>query len=312
MERGEITPRSYPSNLIDKDWSKRKHFHRPGISAFLDKVHDLEVRADDVYLTTLPKSGTTWMQELVWLLLNDCNFEEALAKDLELRSPFMEFDYLVNEDIERSMKPIEDLKDPRLIKSHLPLALLPSKLWQGTNKVIYVFRNPIDAYVSRYYHGVTFGMNYGKTLQEVFDKLIEKEESLVETMDHAYEFYQIRNEPWVFYTSFERMKKDLRGVINDVSRFLGKPVTEQQMERLLKHLSFEEMKKNPTTNHLWELSQVKHQDKGKETHNFVRKGQVNGYKDELEPQQIEKANILIQRYLDKNSVTLDQLLLLNE
>jgi len=38
------------------------------------------------------------------------------------------------------------------------------------------------------------------------------------------------------------MKKDLRGVINDVSRFLNTTVTDLQMERLLKHLSFEEMK----------------------------------------------------------------------
>jgi len=38
------------------------------------------------------------------------------------------------------------------------------------------------------------------------------------------------------------MKKDLRGVINDVSRFLNKPINDQQMEKLLKHLSFAEMK----------------------------------------------------------------------
>lgn len=47
-------------------------------------------------------------------------------------------------------------------------------------------------------------------------------------------------------------------------------------------------------------------------YSFVRRGQVNGYKDELKPEQIEKANLLIQRYLDKNSVTLNELLLMNE
>lgn len=47
-------------------------------------------------------------------------------------------------------------------------------------------------------------------------------------------------------------------------------------------------------------------------YSFVRRGQVNGYKDELKPEQIEKANLLIQRYLDKNLVTLNELLLINE
>jgi len=144
--------------------------------------------------------------------------------------------------LEESLKRVQECKSPRLIKSHLPLALLPTKLWERKNKVIYVFRNPLDAWVSRYYHGVTYGAFYGKTLHQYFDDLLSNENYALETIEHAAEFYQLRNEPWVFYTSFERMKKDLRGVINDVSRFLNTTVTDLQMERLLKHLSFEEMK----------------------------------------------------------------------
>lgn len=152
------------------------------------------------------------------------------------------FDFLIHGDEERSLRPVQEAKSPRLIKSHLPLALLPSKLWERKNKVIYVFRNPLDAWVSLYYFFATLGFNFGKTLEQFFDELMSSEEFVTETLEHAHEFYQLRNEPWVFYTSFERMKKDLRGVINDVSRFLDKPVSEEQMERLLKHLSFEEMK----------------------------------------------------------------------
>jgi len=149
---------------------------------------------------------------------------------------------LLLEDVQQSFGPIEELKSPRLIKSHLPLALLPSKLWERKHKVIYVFRNPLDHWVSRYYHGVTFGVYYGKTLHQYFDEVIASDDFATEIIEHAHEFYLLRNEPWVFYTSFERMKKDLRGVINEVSNFLNKPVDEQQMEKLLKHLSFEEMK----------------------------------------------------------------------
>uniref|UniRef100_A0A6P4EPU4 Estrogen sulfotransferase-like n=1 Tax=Drosophila rhopaloa TaxID=1041015 RepID=A0A6P4EPU4_DRORH len=312
MERVQVTPRSYPTNLIDKDWSNRKLFFRKNSDDFLNLVHDMKLRDDDVWIVTLPKCGTTWMQELLWLLLNNLDFDEALAKDQEIRSPFLEFDILVNEDLERSLRPVEELKSPRLIKSHLSLALLPSQLWQRKNKVIYVFRNPLDAIVSRYYHGVSFGIHYGKSLHQYFDEILANEDFAAEIIEHAYEFYQLRNEPWVYYTSFERMKKDLRGVINDVSIFLDKPINEEPlMERLLKHLSFEEMKKNPTTNHLWERAQIKHKNAGKEVHPFVRRGEVNGYKDELKPEQIEKANACIKKILDNNSVTMEELLLLN-
>ncbi|XP_017123123.1 sulfotransferase 1E1-like [Drosophila elegans] len=312
MEREQVTPRSYPTNLIDKDWSNRKLMFRKNSEKFLNLVHDMKLRDDDVWIVTLPKCGTTWMQELLWLLINDFDFDGALAKDLELRSPYMEFDFLIYADEERSLRPVEELKSPRLIKSHLPLALLPSKLWERKNKVIYVFRNPLDAWVSRYYHGVSFGYHYGKSLHQYFDEILATEGFATEIIEHAHEFYQLRNEPWVFYTSFERLKKDLRGVINDVSSFLEKPISDQQtMERLLKHLSFEEMKKNTTTNHLWELAQVKHKNARKETHPFVRRGEVNGFKDELLPEQIEKANACIKAVLKNKSVTMEELLLLN-
>lgn len=86
----EIKPPRYPTNLIDKDWSQRyiKFFsHR---LEFIKKVHDLQVFEDDVWLVTLPKCGTTWMQELLWLVMNDFDFETAKKEHLEVRTPFLE------------------------------------------------------------------------------------------------------------------------------------------------------------------------------------------------------------------------------
>lgn len=44
----------------------------------------------------------------------------------------------------------------------------------------------------------------------------------------------------------------------------------------------------------------------------MRRGQVNGYKDELKPEQIERANVWIEKILKENSITMEDLLLLNE
>lgn len=86
----EVKPQRYPTNLINKDWTKRIIHHRSDRLEYLQKVHELEVYEDDVWLVTLPKCGTTWMQELLWLVMNNFDFETALKTDLELRSPFME------------------------------------------------------------------------------------------------------------------------------------------------------------------------------------------------------------------------------
>ncbi|XP_005104814.2 sulfotransferase 1C4-like [Aplysia californica] len=76
--------------------------------------------------------GTTWMQEITWLLMNDGNISAAKQTPVYMRSPFLEFkDMTLNEvglDIASQMA------SPRVIKSHLPLKLMPSLLHKSGPK----------------------------------------------------------------------------------------------------------------------------------------------------------------------------------
>ena len=86
----EVQSQRYPVNLINKDWSKRPLKYNTNRLDFLKKVHELEVYDDDVWLVTWAKCGTTWMQELLWLVMNDYDFETAKKEHLEVRTPFLE------------------------------------------------------------------------------------------------------------------------------------------------------------------------------------------------------------------------------
>lgn len=57
---------------------------------FAERVKNLEVYEDDVWVVTFPKCGTTWTQEMVWLVDNDLNYEKALEVNLNDRFPFLE------------------------------------------------------------------------------------------------------------------------------------------------------------------------------------------------------------------------------
>lgn len=184
---------------------------------------------------------------------------------------------MINKNLETCFQPIEETKQPRLIKTHLSLPLLPHQLWHKkakvnrfrqvcimfseskrlqTFQVVYLVRNPKDAMVSQYYHGRSVGYIKDKTLDEFIGEQIQMP-PLDDPIQHVAEFYALRNEPWLFYTSFERMKLDLRQVITDVCRFLEKTIDGNTMQKMLSHLSFEEMKKNPKTNHIWEYEQIR-------------------------------------------------------
>lgn len=39
-------------------------------------------RDDDVWVLSQPKCGTSWMQEMVWLITHDLDFQTAKEKDL--------------------------------------------------------------------------------------------------------------------------------------------------------------------------------------------------------------------------------------
>ncbi|KAL4719372.1 hypothetical protein ACJJTC_010500 [Scirpophaga incertulas] len=53
-------------------------------------VYNLALRPDDVWVITFPKSGTTVMQELVWMVANGCDYKKSKEIPLINRFSFLE------------------------------------------------------------------------------------------------------------------------------------------------------------------------------------------------------------------------------
>ena len=50
----------------------------------------MEVFKEDIWISSFPKCGTTWTQEMVWNIVNDLDFEKAKSEKLDERIPFFE------------------------------------------------------------------------------------------------------------------------------------------------------------------------------------------------------------------------------
>ena len=67
--------------------------------SFLDleeRIRNFEVREDDIWIVTFPKSGTTWSQELIWQIVNDVDKEKGMLP-LFTRSPFLEMNCITRD-----------------------------------------------------------------------------------------------------------------------------------------------------------------------------------------------------------------------
>ena len=53
-------------------------------------IVDMEVFEEDIWISSFPKCGTTWTQEMVWNIVNDLDFDRAKSEKLDRRIPFFE------------------------------------------------------------------------------------------------------------------------------------------------------------------------------------------------------------------------------
>lgn len=52
--------------------------------------YNFQCRPDDIWVATFPRSGTTWTQEMVWMIANDLDYEGSRNTSLIERFPFFE------------------------------------------------------------------------------------------------------------------------------------------------------------------------------------------------------------------------------
>lgn len=68
----------------------KKYFFPSKFRSAAYHLYNFQSRPSDIWVATFPRSGTTWTQELVWMIANDLNYDAAQADPLTKRFPFFE------------------------------------------------------------------------------------------------------------------------------------------------------------------------------------------------------------------------------
>ncbi|XP_056419724.1 amine sulfotransferase-like [Hyla sarda] len=233
----------------------------------IDDIEHMEIREDDVFLVTYPKSGTIWTQQILSLIFHEGHRNGTEQIENIDRVPWIEYKY---KDFDIKSRP-----SPRLFSTHLPYYLMPRDLRFRTGKVLYVCRNPKDVLVS-FYHFIRM-LPYLKcsidweTFLELF---ISGRVTGGSWFDHVRGWYTHKEDFNILIVTYEEMKKDLRFAVKKICKFVGVNLDEKEIDTVVERATFKNMKCDPCAN--YESIPIEYLDKTKG--NFLRKGTVGDWK----------------------------------
>ncbi|XP_071762683.1 amine sulfotransferase-like [Centroberyx gerrardi] len=207
----------------------------------LDALQHVEIRPTDVFLTTYPKSGTAWMQQILVQIMDAAHPDQVEDATNRVRVPWLEAGPPDN--------PLRERPDPRLFGTHLPPDMLPHGVRAKRIKVVYVMRNPKDVLVSLYHFYCSWKMlEAPKSFEDFFQQFLDGDVYMGSWFDHVREYYTARDQMDVLFLKYGDMLKDLRGEVVKLCAFLGKNLTDEAIDQVVETSIFKNMKTNPKAN----------------------------------------------------------------
>ncbi|GJN03978.1 hypothetical protein PR202_ga21481 [Eleusine coracana subsp. coracana] len=238
-------------------------------------------RADDIILATYPKSGTTWLKALTFVLANRSrhpvtgNEHPVLTQHPQDLVPFLELP-------DRALHPVEELEalpSPRLLCTHLPYALLPPAVTSSAIgcPIVYLCREPKDVVVSMWHYVNKHYLGYWK--QNVIDP------------------------SRVLFLKYDEMMADPTKHVKIIAEFLRVPFSEDEEnagvpDEVVRLCSFQNLKGLPV-NSTGKVDRVG--GLPMENSSFFRSGKVGDWRNHLTKEMANKLDCIVQEKL-KGSV----------
>jgi len=241
------------------------------INALPHFTHIEDFRPDDVFIVGYPKSGNTWMQNLVSGVVYGIEPQYAPDKLIQELVPDVHYKLYYKR-----------FRDPMFFKSHY----LPRPEYR---RVVYLLRDGRDVMVSYFHH-----------LVALKNKEVDLMSMVRDGIDHPFAKWHEHVEAWLsnpynadlIIIKYEDLIKDTVNQLQRFCKFVNLQRSLDLIERVVRGASFENMRKKEKVfggdNPIWPRDKP-----------FVRRGKIGSYKDEMPEEVLEEflkeANYTLQK-----------------
>uniref|UniRef100_A0A8D2KSW6 Sulfotransferase n=1 Tax=Varanus komodoensis TaxID=61221 RepID=A0A8D2KSW6_VARKO len=228
-----------------------------------DSLWGFQARPDDVLISTYPKAGTTWMQEIVDMLQHEGDLQKCARAPIYQRIPFIEY------------------------FRHYPI-------------IIYVARNIKDNAVSYFhFHRMDHFLPEPGEWNQFLENFIAGKVAWGSWFDHVRGWWEAKDRHPILYLLYEDMKENPSREIQKVAKFLGLELPELVLNKIVQHTDFKCMKANPMANYSTMPPVI--MDHGISP--FLRKGTVGDWKEHFTVAQSERLDDIYAREMEGSGLT---------
>lgn len=226
------------------------HLSRPASRTYREGIVDstrwaaFVPRDGDIVVNTPPKSGTTWTQSILALLISG---DPGVAPDLSMQSPWIEIHFRPLYEV---MARLEQQTQRRHVKSHTPFDGVP--IWESL-RYIAVYRHPLDVHFSYRKHVANMGADihqdyYPEDSDACFRIFLEGTHgdaaSLQSIVDHFRETLALEPRESLLRLHYADMLRDLPGHMARIAVHVGIAHPPERMAALVEAATFDSMKAN--------------------------------------------------------------------
>uniref|UniRef100_A0A8C6Y821 Sulfotransferase n=1 Tax=Naja naja TaxID=35670 RepID=A0A8C6Y821_NAJNA len=252
------------------------------------RIQCFQAKPNDILLCTYPKSGTTWIQEIVDMIQQDGDLQKCQRAPVHYRHRSL------NGQGHSSLDQADRMPSPRTLKTHLPIQLVPKTFWMKNCKFIYMARNPKDCLVSCFhFQRMNKTLPHPGTWEEYLKIFMAGKVAWGSWFNHVKDWWKAKDTYHVLYLFYEDLKKS---EFWKETQFIGKQLDMATLDKIVHYTSFEVMKHN----HMVNRANVPLSVMDQSISPFMRKGTVGDWKNHFTVAENERFD---EEYLKKMSYT---------